>query len=215
MMNYNEIKAVVESARENAIQDYNSNYGDKPFKEMVFMSITTQNKCYENYKEVPQNIREKEFGRVLVLNKFNGLCGFAGGNHDQPTLTETLIKENKEEMGFNIVDNIPNLRLLKTFVLEKAENKPNYLIYHFTTHMDYDSVLAIMKDIPNAEHFDSEITGYTLHQIGSFNKSLFTVEKDGNGEKVLTPTSTGLGHGTAEEELHLLVNESIERVEMV
>ena len=134
-------------------------------KDMVFCIIYADYaRPYINYD--PNNMLEGCYPNmaiplVLTLKRGkDGKIGFPGGNVDPEDvdLISALKRELKEEINFTNIDE-SRLITFTTFANDKRH------ITSFTYRVSEEELDEICKNIPTAQHYKSEITGYSIDQI--------------------------------------------------
>ena len=112
---------------------------------------------------------DKDNYHVLLVNRWDGRIGFVGGfvgdENENESIKDALVREAKEEIGYDISDK-------EIKVEREAEYKKDWgkLVLNFTPlRIDYEEFMKVLKGLPNSEHFLYETMGYSIFTINEDN----------------------------------------------
>lgn len=128
----------------------------------VFVAFHLKSKLYEGYKSVPASVQEKDFGQVLLLQRWDGKMGFVGGLVDEgEDLVTSAKRECMEEINFDF--DLLNYLELKPVCTHQIKDDMNVHLY--SVEIDADLKKMILDNAPMAEDYNAEVCGVVFQQI--------------------------------------------------
>lgn len=145
--------------------------GTNPNKkaQAVFIMAYSESDIWRNYQEIPESARSTIVPIVLMLQRWDGLIGFIGGEVEPgEDLLQAALREFTEESGYTIKDeHLESIQLL-------CSHETNSRVTHL---MGFKVPEIIMREILmsnyKAEHFMSEGTLFTTQMINYSHKATF------------------------------------------
>ncbi len=137
--------------------------GSNPNKkqEAVFVTIYTETPIWRNYEEVSEESRKTVIPLVLMLQRWDGKIGFIGGNVDNSeSLKDAVVREVKEEAGFNIP-----IELIKDMELICSHETDINVTHLMGLKVSEETYRNILINNHKAEHFLSEGTLFSVQMI--------------------------------------------------
>jgi len=118
----------------------------------VFIALISEVKIWQTYDGISKEAQETSVPLVLMLQRWDGLKGFVGGEVEpEETLKETVSRECREEIGFNLTyTEIQSAGLVSSHQTDK-------LVTHLmAVHISPSRMIEAIKGASRAEHFMSE-----------------------------------------------------------
>lgn len=124
-------------------------------KDCVFLVAYAKDcKPYIKYKEVED--QQQTMPMVFMQLRWSGDFGMPGGKVDAgESLLQALIRETKEEIGYDIKD---SPKPMATFVGSES----GYHIHSYSLEVPFDKLVKMRNESVNAEHSLAECSGYNL-----------------------------------------------------
>ena len=107
----------------------------------------------------------KDLYHILLLNRWDGRIGFAGGligdTDANETPENTIVRECKEEIGYDVKEK--NIKVEYKNVYNKQNGK--LTLYFADLKISYEEFMNVLTNIHKAEHFLYEVNGYVVFTI--------------------------------------------------
>lgn len=140
-------------------------------KTAVFAAITTKSKLYRNY-EHNKELADIDIDSVIMMMRWDGTIGFVGGGVDEnETEQEALVREIKEEIGYDIDINL----ITSPIAIDLTSNNTCVKLYHVV--VDEKTYKEILGSQHNASHGLAEGSAFSVQlteeSVSSFVKHEF------------------------------------------
>lgn len=118
----------------------------------VFVAIVSESKVWKHYQEISKEDRETLIPLVLMLQQWDGLKGFVGGEVEEgESLTGAVLRECVEEIGLRLsYEEIEKAKLVSSHQME------NLVTHLMVVHVSPERMTEAVKGAARAEHFMSE-----------------------------------------------------------
>lgn len=136
----------------------------------VFVAIISESKVWEKYQEIPEKGRETLVPLVLMLQRWDGLKGFVGGEVEAgESLKEAVFRECVEEIGLRLTtEEIDVARLVSSHQME------NLVTHLMVVNVSPERMIEAVKGAIHAEHFMSEtVAVMPVHFMNYYHKKSF------------------------------------------
>lgn len=115
----------------------------------AFIAVYTEAPVYEDYHEVPEDVRQTIIPLVMFLHRWDGKIGFMGGMVEEgESLAEAAAREAKEEAWFDV--NIDDMQLVC------SHETPRLVTNLFAVSVDLETFRDILYHQQQAQHFLAE-----------------------------------------------------------
>lgn len=126
-----------------------------------FVGFYLKSKCYEGYKNVPEQVRDLDIPQILLLQRWDGKLGYVGGMVDEgEDILTAAIREVKEEINLDISDF--NLELTEICTHEASENLH---VHFYAVEIDLDIKRHILENAYKGSDYEAETCGVVFQQI--------------------------------------------------
>ena len=124
-------------------------------------------KPWENNGSLTDEQRATEVPAILLLNRWDGRVGFAGGNVDAgETLLQSAARESLEE-----INNVVSEDELTAICSHNFQAGKQTLSTHlFAKEVSVDELMSIQQNVHTSRDFGDEITGTVLCLVGDFGR---------------------------------------------
>lgn len=165
-------------------------------KQSVFIALYGQEKLYKHYTEgLSEEARNTDIPVILLLNRWDGKVGLPGGYVEKgETLTQAAVREAFEELGVTIREEE---------LIPVVSHEFGIVTHLFAVKKEFSELVQIQRNVFDAPHYGSEITGTFLAHIKA---------NDGGyrGDKGFASTiSSSLAKSLREELVHLVLAEQM------
>ncbi|MFW5720456.1 MAG: NUDIX domain-containing protein [Candidatus Dojkabacteria bacterium] len=129
---------------------------------------------WSHYPNMPRNAIELNVPVALLISRYDGKMGFAGGGIEQgESLYEGLKREAYEEINTDLETHKDNLESIVTIETERK------VIHLFGLEVNFKELLHIQKNSVEAQHFGNEISGTIMVHLHDYpeERGLITVLK--------------------------------------
>lgn len=118
----------------------------------VFVALVSESKVWEHYEGVSAEARETVVPLVLMLQRWDGVKGFVGGEVEAgETLKEAVSRECREEIGLTLSEaDIAAARLVSS---HQTTSRVTHLM---VVEVSPERMVEAVKGAADAEHFMSE-----------------------------------------------------------
>lgn len=118
----------------------------------VFVALVSESKVWKNYQGVSEEARETVVPIVLMLQRWDGVKGFVGGEVEYgESLKEAVSRECIEEIGFVLsASEIEEAKLVSSHDMKKR------VTHLMVVQVSPERMVDAVKGAHNAEHFMSE-----------------------------------------------------------
>lgn len=122
-------------------------------KQAVFLAFVSKHPIWKDYDHIAEEDKNLEVPLVLMLQRWDGLKGFVGGEVEPgEELLTALKREVEEEIGYNMKEeDMLNLRPVS------SHQTPDIVTHLFTLEVDFNKMKGIVEKSLFAPHAMSEI----------------------------------------------------------
>lgn len=118
----------------------------------VFVALVSESKVWKHYDGVSAEVRETVVPLVLMLQRWDGVKGFVGGEvEDGETLKEAVSRECFEEIGLSLYE----AEIDSAYLVSSHQTKSR-VTHLMVLQVSPERMVEAVKGAINAEHFMSE-----------------------------------------------------------
>lgn len=136
----------------------------------VFVALVSESKVWKDYEGISAEARETVVPLVLMLQRWDGVKGFVGGEVEAgESLKEAVVRECQEEIG--LVLNASEIAAARLVSSHQTNSRVTHLM---AVEVSSERMVEAVKGAAGAEHFMSEtVSVMPVHFINYSHKKAF------------------------------------------